>query len=116
MPMLIGCYYDRMNEVYAIFSLPYEVPKSFSISIDIMNIQFNQPGYTFNSLISMLLAKTETVMLRIGENEKLSSSFITLLKQGNYRGKLFLSFSIDIYFIQRRITWRFIEKHIPYTT
>jgi hypothetical protein len=92
-----------MNELYAIFSLPYEIPKCFPISTDIMNTQFNQPGYDVNCLIPMLLAKTDTVALHIGENEKLTSSFITLLKQGHYRGKLFLSFSIDIYFKQRRI-------------
>ncbi len=65
----------------------------------IMDIQFNQPGYDINCLLPMVLAKTRTVTVYIGENEKLTSSFVTLLKQGGYRGKLFLSVSIDIYFI-----------------
>jgi hypothetical protein len=52
-----------------------------------MNIQFNQPGYDINCLIPMVLTKTETVALHIGENEKLTSSFVNLLKEGNYRGK-----------------------------
>jgi hypothetical protein len=102
--MLIGCYYDRVNDLYAIFSLPYAFPEYFVTNTDIMNIQFNQPGYDINCLLPMVLAKTQTVAVYIGENERLTSSFITLLKQGNYRGKLFLSISIDIYFIQRRIT------------
>jgi hypothetical protein len=103
MSMLIGCYYDRVNHLYAIFSLPYAFPEGFVTNTDIMNIQFNQLGYDVNCLIPMLLPKTRTVTVHIGENERLTSSFVTLLKQENRRGKLLLSFSIDIYFIQRRI-------------
>ena len=99
MSMLIGCYYNRLNDLYATISLPYAFPEHFVTSTDIMDIQFNQPGYDVNCLIPMLLAKAQTVAVYIGENEKLTSSFVTLLKQGSYRGKLFLLVFIDIYFI-----------------
>jgi hypothetical protein len=97
--MLIGCYYDRLDDLYAIFSLPYAFPEHFVTNSDIMDIQFNQPGYDVHCLLPMVLAKTQTVAVYIGENEKLTSSFITLLKQGGYRGMLFLWVSINIYFI-----------------
>ncbi len=98
MSMVIGCHYDRLNGFYVIFSLPYAFPEYFVITTDIMNIQFNQAGYHVNSLIPMLLAKTYTVCVHIDQNEKLSSSLVILLKQANYRGKIFLSFFINIYF------------------
>jgi hypothetical protein len=55
-----------------------------------MDTRFNKPGYQVNDLIPMLFAKTLQVAVMIGENEKLSSSFVNLLKQGTYRGKQFL--------------------------
>jgi hypothetical protein len=94
--MLIGCHYDRLNYVYVIFSLPYAFPEYFAITTDIIDTQFNQAGYQLNSLIPMLLEKTHMVSLHIGHNEMLSSSSFTLLKQPNYRGKIFLSFLINI--------------------
>jgi len=88
--MLVGCHYDKLNCFYVIFSLPYAFPDHFVITTDIMDTQFNQTGYKVNDLISMLFAKTHRVSVHIGQNEKLTSSFVTLLKQGTYRGKPFL--------------------------
>lgn len=99
MSMLIGCYYNRLYDLYTMFSLPYSFPEHFVTSTDIMDIQFNQPGYDVNCLIPMLLARAQTVAVHIGENEKLTSSFVNLLKQGSYRGRLFLLVVIDIYII-----------------
>jgi hypothetical protein len=93
--MLVGCHYDKLNCVYVIFSLPYVFPDYIIITTDVMDTKFNQTRYQLNDLIPMLFAKTHRVSVQIGENEKLSSSFVTLLKQGTHRGKQFL---INIYF------------------
>jgi len=85
--MLVGCHYDKLNRIYVIFSLPYAFPDYFLITTDVMDTQFNQTGHQVNDLIPMLFAKTEEASVQIGQNEKLSSSFITLLKQDAYRGK-----------------------------
>jgi hypothetical protein len=95
--MLIGCHYDTLNHCYVIFSLPYAFSEYFVVTTDIMDTQFNQAEYQLNSLIQMLIKKTHMVSIHIGQNEKLSSSLVTLLKQGNYRGKLFLSSFTSIY-------------------
>ncbi len=95
--ILIGCHYDRLNRCYVIFSLPYVFFEYFVITTDIMNTQFNQAEYQLNSLIPMLLKKTHLMCLHIDQNEKLSSSLITLLTQGNYQGKLLLSSLINNY-------------------
>jgi hypothetical protein len=55
------------------------------ITTDIMDTRFNQAEYQLNSLIPMLIEKPHMV----SKNKNLSSLFITLLKQGNYQGKLF---------------------------
>jgi hypothetical protein len=86
--MLIGCHYDAVNRCYIIFSLPHTFSEYFVITTDIMNTRFNQVEYQLNSLIPMLIEKPHMVSIHINENENLSSSFITLLKQGNYQGKL----------------------------
>jgi hypothetical protein len=57
------------------------------ITTDIMGTQFNQTRYQPNDLISMLFAKTHQVTIYIGQNEKLNSSFVILLKQGTHRSK-----------------------------
>jgi len=88
--MLIGFHYDKLNCIYIIFSLPYAFPDYIIITTDVMDTRFNKPGYQVNDLIPMLFAKTLQVSVMIGENEKLSSSFVNLLKQGTYRGKQFL--------------------------
>ena len=87
--MLIGCYYDKLNSAYIIFSLPYAFPDFIVINTDIMNTQFNQTGYQFMDLVPMFFAEMHRVCIHIGENEKLTSSFLTLLKQRTNRGKLF---------------------------
>jgi hypothetical protein len=55
------------------------------ITTDIMDTRFNQAEYQLNSLIPTLIEKPHMV----SKNQNLSSLFITLLKQGNYQGKLF---------------------------
>ncbi len=84
--ILVGCHYDKLNCVYVIFSLPYVFTDHFVITSDIMDTHFNQPGYQVNDLIPMLFATTHRVSVQIGQNEKLSSSVFTLLKQGTHRG------------------------------
>ncbi len=59
------------------------------ITTDIMDTRFNQAEYQLNSLIPMLIEKPHMVSIHINKNQNLSSLFITLLKQGNYQGKLF---------------------------
>ena len=88
--MLIGSYYDKLNCVYVIFSLPCGLSDYFKTTTDIMSTQFNQTGYQLNDLVPMLFAKSRLISVQIGQNEKLSSSFVALLKQGSFRGKQFL--------------------------
>jgi hypothetical protein len=84
--MLIGIYYDRLHHAYAIVSLPYRFYDHFVVTPDIINIQFNQIGYQLNDLSSILFSKPHSVFVQISLNEKLSSTFVNLLKQGAYRG------------------------------
>ncbi len=72
---------------YSIFSLPYAFPDLIVITTDIMDIQFNQTGYQLIDLVPMLFAKIHEVSVHVGQNEKLTSSFINLLKQRTHRGK-----------------------------
>ncbi|CAF0756415.1 unnamed protein product [Adineta steineri] len=51
-----------------------------------MDTQFNQPESQLNILIPMLIKKSRNLYLGIEQNEKLSSSCISFLTQGNYRG------------------------------
>jgi hypothetical protein len=99
--MLIGCYYDKLNRHYVIFSLPYGLSDYFMTTTDIMHTQFNQTGYHLNDLVPMLFAKPHRVSIQIGQNEKLSSSFVTLLKQGTFRGKQFLIASYQQLFLYK---------------
>ncbi|CAF1466085.1 unnamed protein product, partial [Rotaria sordida] len=85
--MLIGLYYDKLNCIYVIFSLPYGFSDYFVTTTGIMYTQFNQTGYQLNDLVPMLFAKPYQVSVKIGQNETLSSSFVALLKQGTYRGE-----------------------------
>ncbi|CAF2568461.1 unnamed protein product [Rotaria sp. Silwood2] len=85
--MLVGLYYDKLNCVYVIFSLPYGFFDYFVTTTDIINTQFNQTGYQLNDLVPMLFAKPHQVSVKIGQNETLRSSFMALLKQGTYRGE-----------------------------
>jgi hypothetical protein len=102
--MLIGSYYDKLNRVYVIFSLPCEFSDYFMTTTDIMSTQFNQTGYQLNDLVPMLFAKARRISVQIGRNEKLSSSFVALLKQGNYRGKQFLIGSYQcLFFLKSKI-------------
>jgi hypothetical protein len=56
------------------------------ITSDIMDTHFNQPGYQVNDLIQILFATIHRVSVQIGQNEKLNSSVLTLLKKGTHRG------------------------------
>ena len=90
--MLIGCYNDRLYHCYVIFSLPYVFSEYFVVTTDIMNTQFNQAEHQLNSLIPMLIKKTHNLSINIEQNEKLRSSFISFLTQGNYQGNLFYQY------------------------
>ena len=62
----------------------------FWTTTDMMDTCFNQTGYHLNDLVPMLFDKTREISIKFKENQKLSSSFAHLLKQGTYRGKTFV--------------------------
>jgi hypothetical protein len=78
--MHIGCYYDSINNVYVIFSLPYIFDLRFMIMNDTIHTYFNHSK-------SMLFITMPSVTILIGENETLKKSFLKMLKQGSYRSK-----------------------------
>ena len=85
--MHIGCYYDSINKVYVIFSLPYKLDLRFMIMNDVIHTHFNQSDDHLNCLIPMLYTKMPDVSILIGENEFVSSLFLKMLNQGSRRGK-----------------------------
>jgi len=85
--MHIGCYYDSINNVYVIFSLPYRFNVRFMIMNDIIHTHFNHSNDHLNCLITMLYMRMPHVTVLIGENECLSNRFLTMLKEGSYRSK-----------------------------
>lgn len=97
--MLIGFYYDKLNTTYVIFSLPYAFSDFIVITTDIMDTQFNRTGYQLIDLVPMFFAKICRVSISIGQNEKLNSSFFTLLKQRTNRGKLVFFFYQNLSFV-----------------
>lgn len=93
--MHIGCYYDSINNVYVIFSLPYRFDLRFVFMNDTIHTHFNHSNDHFNCLIPMLCLKTPGVFMLIGENEILSKSFLKMLKQGSNRSKCFYVVFLD---------------------
>ena len=97
--MHIGCYYDSINNVYVIFSLPYIFDLRFMIMNDTIHTYFN---HSTNDFKSMLFLKMPSVTVLIGENEILNKSFLKMLKQGSYGSKyLNLIFICEIYSVYR---------------
>lgn len=90
--MHIGCYYDSINNVYVIFTLPYIFDLRFMIMNDIIHTHFNHSDDHLNCLIPMLYMKMPGVIVLIGENESLSGLFLNMLKEGSHKGK-YLYFS-----------------------
>ena len=93
--MHVGCYYDSVNNVYVIFSLPYRFDIRFVFMNDTIHTHFNHPNDHLNCLIPMLCLKTPGVLMLIGENEILSKSFLKMLKQGSNQSKYFYSIFLD---------------------
>ena len=87
--MHIGCYYDSINFVYVMFTLPYILDLRFMIMNDIIHTRFNQTAHYLDCLIPMLFNKTPGVTILVGENESLSGLFLSMLTQGSGRGKCF---------------------------
>lgn len=85
--MHIGCYYDSVNCVYVMFTLPYIFDLRFMIMNDIIHTKFNQKDDGLHCLISMLFLKTPGVIILIGENQSLTGLFLDMLKQESSRGK-----------------------------
>lgn len=90
--MHIGCYYDSVNQVYVMFTLPYIFDLRFLIMNDIIYTRFNHTDDQLKDLIPMLYMRMPGAIVLVGENERLSGSFFNMLKQGSYRGK-FLYFT-----------------------
>jgi hypothetical protein len=85
--MHIGCYYDSINHVYVIFTLPFIIDLPFIIMQDTMHTKFNQIDDRLDCLIPMLFTRTPGMILFIGKNEVLSTTFLDMLKQGSQRGE-----------------------------
>lgn len=85
--MHIGCYYDSINCVYVMFTLPYILDLRFMIMNDIVHTKFNQKDNVLNCLIPMLFLRTPGVIMLIGDNQSLSGLFLDMLKQGSGNGK-----------------------------
>ena len=92
--MHIGCYYDSINNVYVIFSLPYRFDVRFMIMNDIIHTHFNHSNDHLNCLMLMLYLKMPGILVLIGENEILNKSFLKMLKYVPSRRKYFFSFDI----------------------
>lgn len=90
--VLVACHYYRFCQSYIIFTLPLVFSDYFWATTAIMDTCFNQPGYHLNDLVPMLFAKTRELAIKFELNDKLSSSFAHLLKQGTYRGKILVCF------------------------
>lgn len=52
--MRIGCYYDSVNHIYVIFSLPYRFDLRFVLINDTIHTHFNHSNDDLNCLIPML--------------------------------------------------------------
>jgi hypothetical protein len=85
--MHIGCYYDSINHVYVIFTLPFVFDLQFMIMHDTLHTKFNHTGDLLDCLIPMLFTRSPGVVLLIGKNEVLSTKFVDMLKQGSQRGE-----------------------------
>ena len=93
--MHIGCYYDSINNVYVIFSLPYRFDLPFVLMNDTIHTHFNHSNDDLNCLIPMLFLNMPGVFMLIGENEILSKSFLNMLKQGSNRSRDFYLIFLD---------------------
>ena len=85
--MRIACYYDSINYVYVIFTLPYIIDLRFVITHDIMGVQFNQTRDHVDCLMLMLFDRTPGVIVIIGDDEFLSEPFLGMLKHGSEKGE-----------------------------
>ena len=85
--MRIGCYYDSINHVYVMFTLPHVLNLRFTVMHDTVHTHFNQIDDRLDCLPSMIFARAPGVTILIGENESLSGSFLRILKQGSHRGQ-----------------------------
>lgn len=90
----IGCYFDSLNQIYVMFTLPYIFDLRFMIMNDIIYTRFNHTDDQLKDLIPMLFRRMPGAVVFVGENERLSESFFNMLKQGSYRGKCHYFISI----------------------
>lgn len=97
--MHIGCYYDTVNNVYVIFTLPFLFDLPFMIMNDTIHTHFNYSNNELNCLTPMLYVKTPGVVVLIGANETISKSFLKMLKQGSHRSKYLYFLIIVKYFL-----------------